>query len=190
MANTVAGVHLGPDTHANRPDATAVTAGTLYSCSDHDLIYRSDGSTWTTWADLTGGGASLGAWTSYTPTWASDGTTTLGDGSLVGRYKAFDANTYAIQINFAWGSTTSDTGTGTWSFSLPSGLTSVARTQILAGWIIDAAADNKLASGVVPSSGTTVSQVIPEGGNTVTKAAPMTWANGDQLALNGIIEVA
>ena len=57
MANTVAGIHLGPDTHANRPAATAVTSGSLYSCSDHDLIYRSDGSAWATWATL-GGGAS------------------------------------------------------------------------------------------------------------------------------------
>lgn len=59
MANTVAGIHLGPDDHASRPTATAVTAGTLYSCSDHDLIYRSDGSTWSTWADVSsaaGGG--------------------------------------------------------------------------------------------------------------------------------------
>ena len=54
MTNTVAGVHLGPDTHANRPAATAVTAGSLYSCSDHSLVYRSDGSSWATWATLGG----------------------------------------------------------------------------------------------------------------------------------------
>lgn len=54
MTNTVAGIHLGADTHANRPDATAVTAGSLYSCSDHNLVYRSDGSTWSTWATLGG----------------------------------------------------------------------------------------------------------------------------------------
>lgn len=40
------------DTHANRPDATTVPDGTLFSCEDHDLIYQSDGSTWSTWATL------------------------------------------------------------------------------------------------------------------------------------------
>jgi hypothetical protein len=38
--------------HASRPSASAVPGGTLYSCSDHSLIYQSDGSsTWTTWGD-------------------------------------------------------------------------------------------------------------------------------------------
>lgn len=45
-------VILGPDTHANRPAATAVPAGTLYSCLDHGLVYRSDNVTWETWATL------------------------------------------------------------------------------------------------------------------------------------------
>lgn len=59
MAATVAGIHLGPDTHANRPAAGTPPVGALYSCTDHDLIYRTDGSTWATYADLTGsGGAS------------------------------------------------------------------------------------------------------------------------------------
>lgn len=43
-------------THAARPAATAVPAGGLYSCSDHNLIYRSDGATWSTWATLSGTG--------------------------------------------------------------------------------------------------------------------------------------
>lgn len=47
------------DTHANRPAATAVPVGGLYSCTTHSLIYRSDGTNWATWATLgsTGGGA-------------------------------------------------------------------------------------------------------------------------------------
>lgn len=44
--------HLLDGDHASRPAATAVPAGTLYSCSDHDLIYQSDGSVWATWATL------------------------------------------------------------------------------------------------------------------------------------------
>lgn len=54
MAATVAGIHLGPDTHANRPAANAagLPVGSLYSCSDHGLIYITDGSSWSTWATL------------------------------------------------------------------------------------------------------------------------------------------
>jgi hypothetical protein len=36
--------------HSARPAATDVAGGTLYSCSTHNLIYQSDGATWTTWA--------------------------------------------------------------------------------------------------------------------------------------------
>lgn len=52
MTATVAGIHLGPDTHANRPAASSPPVGSLYSCSDHSLIYRTDGSSWSTWATL------------------------------------------------------------------------------------------------------------------------------------------
>lgn len=45
--------------HASRPTATAVPAGTIYSCTDHSLVYRSDGSTWSTWATLGQTGALL-----------------------------------------------------------------------------------------------------------------------------------
>jgi hypothetical protein len=37
--------------HASRP-AASTAAGMLYSCSDHSLVYQSDGSSWTTWATL------------------------------------------------------------------------------------------------------------------------------------------
>ena len=40
---------LGRDTHANRPAATAVPAGSLYSCSTDEKVYRSDGATWSDW---------------------------------------------------------------------------------------------------------------------------------------------
>jgi len=40
--------------HASRPDPDAVPEGTIYACSDHSLVYQSDGtSTWDTWADYT-----------------------------------------------------------------------------------------------------------------------------------------
>lgn len=48
--------HLPSGVHASRSAATAVPVGSLYSCTDHGLIYQSDGSTWATWATLGGAG--------------------------------------------------------------------------------------------------------------------------------------
>lgn len=51
---TIPGMFLTGD-HASRPAATAVGGGSIYSCTDHDLLYQSDGAAWTTWATLSGG---------------------------------------------------------------------------------------------------------------------------------------
>lgn len=58
MVATVAGIHLGLDTHANRPAANTAPDGSLYSCSTHGLIYKSNfaGNSWATWASLAGSG--------------------------------------------------------------------------------------------------------------------------------------
>lgn len=48
MAATVQGILLYGD-HASRPAATAPPVGSVYSCSDHALVYTTDGATWTTW---------------------------------------------------------------------------------------------------------------------------------------------
>src|SRR5262245_24428817 len=53
--------HLLTGTHASRPAATVVPEGTLYSCTDHSLIYQSNGATWSTYATLgTAGGIAAG----------------------------------------------------------------------------------------------------------------------------------
>ena len=51
MAATVAGILLS-GTHAARPAASVPPVGSVYSCSDHSLIYVTDGASWTTWATL------------------------------------------------------------------------------------------------------------------------------------------
>lgn len=57
-AITVPGMFLTGD-HASRPAANAVGGGTLYSCTDHSLIYQSDTSSWSTWATVGGGGVTV-----------------------------------------------------------------------------------------------------------------------------------
>lgn len=53
MATTRFADHLLTGIHSARPAASAVPAGTLYSCTTHALIYQSDGtSAWSTYATL------------------------------------------------------------------------------------------------------------------------------------------
>lgn len=53
MATTNFIDHLLEGNHASRPAFGDVPEGTLYACSDHGLIYQSDGSSaWSTWATL------------------------------------------------------------------------------------------------------------------------------------------
>lgn len=53
MAATVAGILLSGDT-ASRPAAGDVVVGTLYSDTEAEVIYQSNGSTWDTYATLGG----------------------------------------------------------------------------------------------------------------------------------------
>jgi hypothetical protein len=59
MTATIAGIHLGIDTHANRPAGNSCPDSSFYSCSTHGLIYKSNygGNSWATWATL--GGAAV-----------------------------------------------------------------------------------------------------------------------------------
>lgn len=52
---TIPGMFLTGN-HAGRPAASAVGSGAIYSCSTHSLLYQSDGSSWSTWANLAGTG--------------------------------------------------------------------------------------------------------------------------------------
>lgn len=58
------------------------------------------------------------AWQSYTPEWTTDGTQpTLGNGSLTGAYKVIGKICF-VRVRLYWGTTT-NSGTGTFYFSLP-----------------------------------------------------------------------
>lgn len=54
MADNLFETHVQAGTHAARPAATAVPPGSLYACTDHTIVYQSDGSAWSNWHDPTG----------------------------------------------------------------------------------------------------------------------------------------
>ena len=52
MADTTLPALFSTGDHASRPAASAIGSGGLYSCTDHALVYQTDGSSWTTWATI------------------------------------------------------------------------------------------------------------------------------------------
>lgn len=82
MSDTTVPGMFASGAHASRPAAGDVGTGALYSCTDHDLIYQSNGSSWSTWATLgTAGGITSLASASYKRTAGDYSTTsnTFGD---------------------------------------------------------------------------------------------------------------
>ena len=42
---------IGPDDHAGRPAVTDAAVGTLFVCTDDDVVEINDGATWSEWFD-------------------------------------------------------------------------------------------------------------------------------------------
>lgn len=128
-------------------------------------------------------------WTEYIPTvYASTTNPTIGNGTIRGKYKYLDSKTVIIHIHFVFGSTSS-AGDGSYSISLPVGMTGIDIPQILTGEILDNGTDWKIITGRVDPSGNKIIEMVYDGGNTVSNASPMVWATGDVIMLSGIIGV-
>jgi hypothetical protein len=154
-----------------------------YLMADHSTIDHTG---------ITGVGGSLGAWTTYTPTWTTTGTPpSLGNGTLTGRYKALDGTTLAISISLVLGTTTT-VGTGQWAFALPAGETSAARLQTMSAAVLDSGTAYFSATAWVAVSDTKILHLVVADAAGVRRAedgTPVTWATGDTIVINGIIEV-
>lgn len=135
-------------------------------------------------------GDSLGAWTSFTPTWTTDGSApTLGNGTVTGQYKRLDATAYLVIINFVFGST-SAVGTGNFRFALPF-TAGASFEQTFAGRLLDNGTAHFVAAGLI-SAGNAFANVAVADATGVRLAGagvPITWATGDQINLHGILYV-
>jgi len=148
-------------------------------------------SAWMSIMRLDSGSATLGLWQDWTPTWTSSTPPSLGNGTLVGRYKLLDAKTLLVRLNFVRGSTSTN-GSGTYSFTgLP--FTLAARDQWLTGGMVDAGSAYFVISGRCGSSGTAISDVViadGTGSRVWTGTMPVTLATNDEIVLSGILELA
>ncbi len=115
---------------------------------------------------------------SFTPTivGATSGSVSIGNGTLTGSYFQIQ-EMVVVFYTLIWGSTTSDTTSGLWLFSVPVGN---ALNGGGAGRILDAGSTYYRITSIASSN-----KFLFQGtdtGSEVQKTIPMTWANGDVLA--------
>lgn len=143
--------------------------------TDTDKMLLHDG---TSWIEL----GKLGAWTTYTPTWAASGTApAIGNGTLSGRYIRLFGRTFATQVLMVAGSTTTF-GTGIWSFTTPSSLTvasvypyGVGFAGQAANWAVTVQATDTTFVPYVSTSSTDTRLTV------ATATAPTAWSTGHFL---------
>lgn len=130
-------------------------------------------------------------WTDFTPTWISDGTQpSLGNGTLVGRYRQIDSKLYLIRIEFSRGSTSTN-GTGAYGFSgLPFTAAGVV-AQVASCFLLDAGTRNFVATAYMSQGLTFINQILvadSSGAGNWTDSNPMVLATGDQCLIQGFFE--
>ena len=145
---------------------------------------------------LDSGSATLGLWQDFTPTISASTTPpTLGSSTLTGRYKYLDSKTLFLSMTLtvttggSW-----NAGSGSWQFLfLALGVLSAARRQTLTAEVNDASTRHYTATGIVVASDNKVGEVVvadASGAHIVTNTVPITWATGDTVCINGMIELA
>lgn len=167
-------VRPGVCTSSTRP-ASPFEGQVIYE-TDTDKIMSYSGSAWQFVSSPQTLDPSI--FTAFTPTISSGGTFTIGNGTLAGRYARI-GNLVIAQYELIWGSTTSDSGTGEWVFSVPVAVSSSSRGSGGGGRILDAGLTYYRAITLAGGSGMVVQ--ANDIGYAVAKTNPMTWTTNDKL---------
>lgn len=132
-------------------------------------------------------------WTTFTPTWtATVGNPAIGNGSLTGKYRR-SANSDIVHfwIKLLMGSTTTY-GSGIYRFGIGAAPALSASAKLWAaptGWARDASTTANY--GIVARWDAGSNTFIPsEQGSLLTPTSPFTFANTDEIALQGWYEPA
>ena len=118
----------------------------------------------------------------YTPTWTGSGSNpAIGDGTITASYQRH-GRTVALQINVTMGSTTTF-GTGTWAFSLPTGVPAPGAGN---GHGVCRMFDSGtvIRTGVAIIDGTSITAEADSGTGSIGTTVPFTWASGDKLSIS------
>jgi hypothetical protein len=128
--------------------------------------------------------ANPGEWTEYTPTWAGNtANPSIGNGTLAAKYAKVGKLVF-FEISLTWGTTT-DPGTGFWTFTLPS-TSAVSTGACFPGRVFDSGTGWSTIVGRQLSS-TTFAMNYENPASTIGVGAgvPITWAQNDTLVING-----
>ncbi len=122
-------------------------------------------------------------WTSYTPVWTCAGSApSLGNGTLVGRYRrSADSDLMIVEVMLTAGSTTTY-GTGFFIFSVPTNASASSTTFTVGSSFIDDVSTQGRPG--VAKFNASSQLIVYNSAGVVTGASPMTWANGDTLRIN------
>ncbi|WP_327160561.1 hypothetical protein [Streptomyces zaomyceticus] len=137
------------------------------------------------WLDM------LAAWVTYTPSWTASVNPSLGNGSVVGRYKKVGRKV-DFQIDLTMGSTTTY-GTGAWSLTLPFTAASSSGSRV---GVAQALGGSRFGGQVIVSPGANgVGAFFPASAavsnySSAAAAVPFAWANGNELRITGVYESA
>lgn len=164
----------------------------VYAKSDGLVYSKDDAGVETLMSSGVGG---LGTWTDYTPTVTATTTNpTMGSSTIAGRYKALDSKTYIVVISMsittggAW-----NAGSGEWKFSLPS-ITAAAKGPYTGSMhVLDAGVGYFAGICVVDNSATVIHPMVTAddtGNRILSHNKPVTWATGDRIRVEILVEVA
>lgn len=132
------------------------------------------------------------AWSTWTPTWAATTTNpTLGNGTLDAAHITA-GKLFIFQIDLTIGSTTNP-GSGTYSFTLPVTPASGGRLTFYGSAFDTSAANTYPIAGIYTGGVLSLRQFPGTAGGafaTLTHASPFAWATGDVLSIGGTLEVA
>jgi len=179
-------------TEGTEPSAPAAGKQRLYvDSTTHKLMLTNSSGT-----ESEVGSGALGAWTAYTPALTASTTNpTLGSSTLIGRYKLLDSKTLVVHIHLqvttggAW-----NAGSGNWQFSLPSGnaKNTTGSIQIVSCHVLDNGTAHYAGIAKISANATKFDENIiadASGSRILSHNVPITWATGDQVNIQGTIEL-
>jgi hypothetical protein len=164
-----------------------------------ELVYRADKKVMEMATDDAGGweeiprrGGGGSAWSTYTPSWTSDGTNpSIGNGSRIGRYERI-GRTVHVSAKIIMGSSTSY-GSGQYSLSLPVAALTDNDGQVLSCEVRDVSTGEIYQGHARVFSSTSASLRVQGTGadmNAVSQGGPITLATGDVIRIFGTYEAA
>jgi len=131
-------------------------------------------------------------WTVYTPIWTASVTNpSIGNGTIVGRYKQIGKTTF-VSMKLTMGSSTTF-GSGNWHVTLP--VTAVNTDAVILNTVFYQSSGSHFYQGMswTVAYPTYVILVVNQGATEslgVTDTIPFTWASGDTLTITGSYEAA